>query len=43
MSVVLDLTPNYKGSAPWFQNDDEIVEKVKVGPSSERALSTQQA
>uniref|UniRef100_A0A3P9HPK5 Solute carrier family 3 member 2a n=1 Tax=Oryzias latipes TaxID=8090 RepID=A0A3P9HPK5_ORYLA len=29
MSVVLDLTPNYKGSAPWFQNDDEIVEKVK--------------
>ncbi|KAF6738247.1 4F2 cell-surface antigen heavy chain [Oryzias melastigma] len=23
ISVVLDLTPNYMGSAPWFENDDE--------------------
>ncbi|RVE60586.1 hypothetical protein OJAV_G00182620 [Oryzias javanicus] len=29
ISVVLDLTPNYMGSAPWFQNDDDIMEKVK--------------
>ncbi|XP_024144275.1 solute carrier family 3 member 2a [Oryzias melastigma] len=29
ISVVLDLTPNYMGSAPWFENDDEIMEKVK--------------
>lgn len=34
ISVVLDLTPNYMGSAPWFENDDEIMEKVKVGGQS---------
>ncbi|XP_036002926.1 4F2 cell-surface antigen heavy chain-like [Fundulus heteroclitus] len=31
ISVVLDLTPNYKGSSPWFSSDNEIVmEKLKV-------------
>lgn len=27
--MVLDLTPNYEGSKPWFSdNNDEMVEKV---------------
>ncbi|XP_069015389.1 solute carrier family 3 member 2a [Embiotoca jacksoni] len=31
ISVVLDLTPNYLGSAPWFSADhDDIVEKVRA-------------
>ncbi|XP_053198896.1 solute carrier family 3 member 2a [Scomber japonicus] len=32
ISVVLDLTPNYLGSAHWFQQDKltEVVERVKV-------------
>ncbi|XP_012732260.2 4F2 cell-surface antigen heavy chain [Fundulus heteroclitus] len=35
ISVVLDLTPNYKGSSPWFSRDDEVIknevmEKLKV-------------
>ncbi|XP_053715781.1 solute carrier family 3 member 2a [Synchiropus splendidus] len=31
MSVVLDLTPNYEGSAPWFTSGDmeNVMEKVK--------------
>ncbi|KAK5848500.1 hypothetical protein PBY51_006108 [Eleginops maclovinus] len=31
LSVVLDLTPNYLGSAPWFTSGDveEVMEKVK--------------
>lgn len=32
MSVVLDLTPNYLGNAPWFNGDvGDVLEKVKVG------------
>ncbi|KAM6909557.1 solute carrier family 3 member 2a [Xenentodon cancila] len=32
ISVVLDLTPNYKGSALWFSNNiEEIMDKVKAG------------
>ncbi|XP_078132350.1 solute carrier family 3 member 2a isoform X2 [Sander vitreus] len=32
MSVVLDLTPNYLGAAPWFSTEDvgDVLEKVKV-------------
>ncbi|CAJ1086387.1 solute carrier family 3 member 2a [Xyrichtys novacula] len=33
MSVVLDLTPNYPGQAPWFSTaaiDDEVMDKVKA-------------
>ncbi|KAF7214794.1 solute carrier family 3 member 2a [Nothobranchius furzeri] len=31
ISVVLDLTPNYRGSAPWFtDNNNDIVDKVKA-------------
>lgn len=32
ISVVLDLTPNYKGSKPWFSSTlmTNVVEKVKV-------------
>ncbi|XP_058272001.1 4F2 cell-surface antigen heavy chain-like [Hemibagrus wyckioides] len=32
ISVVLDLTPNYKGSEPWFSNTlvTNVAEKVKV-------------
>uniref|UniRef100_A0A3Q2QI22 Solute carrier family 3 member 2a n=1 Tax=Fundulus heteroclitus TaxID=8078 RepID=A0A3Q2QI22_FUNHE len=35
ISVVLDLTPNYKGSPPWFSSDNEVIknevmEKLKV-------------
>ncbi|XP_047464792.1 solute carrier family 3 member 2a [Mugil cephalus] len=31
ISVVLDLTPNYKGAAPWFtEKIDDMVEKVKA-------------
>ncbi|KAF7697240.1 solute carrier family 3 member 2b [Silurus meridionalis] len=32
ISVVLDLTPNYKGSEPWFSNSSvaKVAEKVKV-------------
>lgn len=32
ISVVLDLTPNYKGNPVWFDKTDltEIMEKVKV-------------
>ncbi|KAK3524060.1 hypothetical protein QTP70_017583 [Hemibagrus guttatus] len=32
ISVVLDLTPNYKGSEPWFSNTSvtNVAEKVKV-------------
>lgn len=31
--MVLDLTPNYLGAAPWFSDADvaEVMEKVKVG------------
>lgn len=33
ISVVLDLTPNYLGAAPWFGAGDlgDVMEKVKVG------------
>lgn len=34
ISVVLDLTPNYLGEAPWFSPtgvDDEVMERVKAG------------
>lgn len=33
ISVVLDLTPNYLGAAPWFSTGDvgDVLEKVKVG------------
>ena len=32
MSVVLDMTPNYHGNAPWFSGDvGDVLEKVKVG------------
>ncbi|KAM8748220.1 solute carrier family 3 member 2a [Acanthopagrus schlegelii] len=31
MSVVLDMTPNYQGNAPWFSGDvDDVLEKVKA-------------
>ncbi|XP_030286772.1 4F2 cell-surface antigen heavy chain-like [Sparus aurata] len=31
MSVVLDLTPNYRGNAPWFSGDvGDVLEKVKA-------------
>lgn len=32
ISVVLDLTPNYKGEKPWFTNDriDDVAVQVKV-------------
>ncbi|XP_041821019.1 solute carrier family 3 member 2a [Chelmon rostratus] len=32
ISVVLDLTPNYLGAAPWFSSSDvgEVIEKVKA-------------
>lgn len=30
ISVVLDLTPNYKGNPVWFSGGEEIMEKVKV-------------
>ncbi|XP_034532381.1 solute carrier family 3 member 2a [Notolabrus celidotus] len=33
ISVVLDLTPNYKGEAPWFSPssvDDDVIDKVKA-------------
>ncbi|KAM4564957.1 solute carrier family 3 member 2a [Fundulus diaphanus] len=31
ISVVLDLTPNYKGSSPWFSGgNDEVMEKLKA-------------
>lgn len=30
ISVMLDLTPNYLGSPPWFTPIEEDVEKVKV-------------
>lgn len=33
ISVVLDLTPNYKGAAPWFNTasaDSDVVDKVKA-------------
>ncbi|XP_072232559.1 solute carrier family 3 member 2a [Leuresthes tenuis] len=31
ISVVLDLTPNYRGANPWFgSNNDDIIEKVKA-------------
>lgn len=36
ISVVLDLTPNYEGSNPWFTQVAETVEKVKVWHSFER-------
>ncbi|XP_041841734.1 solute carrier family 3 member 2a [Melanotaenia boesemani] len=29
ISVILDLTPNYSGSNPYFDNNDEIMEKLK--------------
>lgn len=35
ISVVLDLTPNYEGSNPWFTQVAETVEKVKVWHSFE--------
>ncbi|MED6286959.1 hypothetical protein CHARACLAT_011512 [Characodon lateralis] len=28
ISVILDLTPNYKGSDPWFTGSNEVVEKL---------------
>lgn len=28
--MVLDLTPNYLGSATWFVDVDDTIEKVKV-------------
>ncbi|XP_013864460.1 solute carrier family 3 member 2a [Austrofundulus limnaeus] len=32
ISVVLDLTPNYPGSDPWFTgNNNEVLEKLKTG------------
>lgn len=33
VSVVLDLTPNYMGTDPWFSAGDvgDLIEKVKVG------------
>lgn len=32
ISVVLDLTPNYRGASPWFGsgNSADVMEKVKV-------------
>lgn len=36
IAVVLDLTPNYEGSNPWFTQVAETVEKVKVWHSFER-------
>ncbi|XP_061566335.1 solute carrier family 3 member 2a [Cololabis saira] len=32
ISVVLDLTPDYKGTSPWFSNNiEDIMEKVTAG------------
>lgn len=33
ISVVLDLTPNYLGNAPWFNPPqvDDVLVKIKVG------------
>lgn len=40
ISVVLDLTPNYQGSGPWFSNISvtNVAERLKV--SAERAVQT---
>lgn len=30
ISIVLDLTPNFKGSADWFSNVANLAENLKV-------------